>query len=206
MLNELTEWSVAIQIREGEEVCGDHYLICRASSRVLVAVVDGIGHGPEAARASHTAVSTLEANAEKPLVSLFEACHKALRSTRGVVMSLAIFDESDNSMAWLGVGNVEGRLLRADKSSKQPEEQLFKYGGVVGHDLPAALVFGILPVAKDDVLILATDGIHHDFTKDLYIGRSTYHIANEILAGHGKGTDDALVMVARYQGGVPSQK
>ena len=206
MLDRLTEWSVAIQVREGETVSGDHYLIYRTSSRVLMAVIDGIGHGPEAALASRTAVSTLEALADQSLVSLFRTCHKALRSTRGVVMSVAIFDEADNSLAWLGVGNVEGRLMRGDKSANQPEEELVKYRGVVGHELPTALAFSVLPVSKGDVLILATDGIHHDFTKNLHIGKSAYNLANDILTQHSKGNDDALVMVARYIGGVPSQR
>jgi phosphoserine phosphatase RsbX len=182
---------------------GDHYLIRRVSDCVLVAVVDGIGHGPEAARASRLAVSILEAHATESIVSLFELCHKALSETRGVVMSLAVFDGSDGSMTWLGVGNVEGRLLRTDKTSIHQEEELLKYSGVVGHKMPPVLIFSVLPVFKGDVLILATDGISLDFTKNVYIGRSAHQIANDILAKHSKKTDDALVMVIKYQGGVP---
>jgi negative regulator of sigma-B (phosphoserine phosphatase) len=56
MPDKLVEWSTAVQVREGEIMSGDHYLICRAGGeRVLVAVVDGIGHGPEAAEASQLA-------------------------------------------------------------------------------------------------------------------------------------------------------
>jgi negative regulator of sigma-B (phosphoserine phosphatase) len=200
MLDKMTDWSVAIQVREGENQSGDHYLICWASNRVLVGVVDGLGHGPEAALASHTAISTLEANADQSLTSLFSICHKALSTTRGVVMSLATFDGVENSMSWLGVGNVEGRLLRADKTSI-PEEELLKYRGVVGHELPQVLAFSVLPITKGDVLILATDGIHHEFTKNVHIGKSAYQIANDILGEHSKGIDDALVLVAKYRGG-----
>jgi len=203
MPDKLTEWSVAIQVREGEKVCGDHYLICRESNRVLIAVIDGIGHGPEAALASHMAAATLEANADQSLISLFKLCHKRLQRTRGVVMSLAVIDASENSIAWLGVGNVEGRLMRVDKSMSHSEEELLKYRGVVGHELSEVLVFSVLPITKGDILILATDGIHHEFTTDLHLGRSAYNIANDILTRHGKGTDDALVMVARYLGDVP---
>jgi serine phosphatase RsbU (regulator of sigma subunit) len=199
MLSKITEWSTAIQVREGEDLSGDHYLICRVSNRVLMAVVDGIGHGPEAAHASRLAVSVLEAHAEESLVSLFAICDKELRDTRGVVMSLAMFDGSDDSMTWLGVGNVQGRLVRTDKTSIHPEEELLTYSGVVGHEMPSVLVFSVLPIFKGDALILATDGISHDFTKSVHIGRSAYQISNDILAKHGKGIDDALVMVAKYQ-------
>lgn len=199
MPDQIVEWSIAVQVREGEDMSGDHYLIWRVSNRVLIAVVDGIGHGPEAARASRMAVSVLEAHAEESLVSLFALCHKELRNTRGVVMSMAAFDGTDDSMAWLGVGNVGARLLRTDKTSMYSEEELLTYSGVVGHEMPPVLIFSVLPIFKGDVLILVTDGISHEFTKGVHTGRSAHQIANDILSKHSKGTDDALVMVAKYQ-------
>src|SRR5689334_17054114 len=134
MPDKMTDWSVAIQVREGETICGDHYVICRVKNRVLVAAIDGIGHGPEAALASRKAAEILEANADQSLAFLFSACHNELRGTRGVVMNVAAFDGSDHTMAWLGVGNVHGRLLRADKTSTTPEEELLQYSGVLGHN------------------------------------------------------------------------
>lgn len=202
MPDKIVEWSTAIQVREGEILSGDHYLICREDNRVLVAVVDGIGHGPEAAEASQRAVSILEAHAADPLVSLFSLCHKELKNTRGVVMSIAAFDSANNSLSWLGVGNVLGRLLHADKTLLYSEEELLTYSGVIGHEMPSVLIFSVLPVSKGDVLILATDGVEQDFTKSLHIGRSSYQLANDILSQHSKGTDDALVIVAKYRKGL----
>jgi serine phosphatase RsbU (regulator of sigma subunit) len=199
MPDKLVEWSTAIQMREGEVMSGDHYSICPVGERVLVSVVDGIGHGPEAAEASRLAVSILEAHAEEPLVSLFSLCHKELKHTRGVVMSLAIFDGANNSLSWLGVGNVLGRLLRADKTSMYSEEELLTYSGVVGHEMPTMLIFSVLPVFRGDVLILATDGVAPEFSKSIHIGRSAHQLANDILSKHSKGTDDALVIVAKYR-------
>jgi phosphoserine phosphatase RsbX len=203
MPDKMTDWSVAIQVREGESICGDHYLICRVLDRVLVAAIDGVGHGPEAALASRKAAEILEANADQSLAFLFTACHNELHGTRGVVMSLAVFDWADSSMAWLGVGNVQGRLLRADKTAVVPEEELLQYSGVLGHSIPALLVSRVLPVAKGDVLILATDGIQSEFTKGLHIGRSAQQITNDILNRDSRGTDDALVLVAKYRGEKP---
>lgn len=204
MPREMVEWGVAAQVREGETLSGDHYLVRHTANRVLVAAIDGIGHGPEAAEASRVAAAVLESKADQPLVSLFALCHKALRATRGVVMTLAAFDESEDRMTWLGVGNVEGRLLRADETSSHPEETLLLRNGVIGHTMPSSLVVSALPLAKGDVLILATDGIHHEFTSGLHIGRSAYNIAHDILARHNKGNDDALIFVAKYRGGESS--
>ncbi|HET7144106.1 MAG TPA: SpoIIE family protein phosphatase [Anaerolineales bacterium] len=199
---EMIEWSVAIQAREGEDLSGDHYFVCPGSDHYLVAAVDGVGHGPQAVFASRMAVSLLEANAGRSLPSLVEICHTALRITRGVVMSLAAFNGSDSTMTWLGVGNVQGRLLRADKESNRVQEELFLRSGVVGHNLPSTLDVNVLPVSKGDVLILATDGIHDEFTEGLYAGRSVQEIADKILLRHSNGADDALVLVARVQGGM----
>jgi serine phosphatase RsbU (regulator of sigma subunit) len=150
------------------------------------------------------AVSILEANVGQSLPSLVEICHTALRITRGVVMSLAAFNGSGSTMTWLGVGNVQGRLLRADKESNHhAQEELFLRGGVVGHNLPSTLDVNVLSVAKGDVLILATDGIHDEFTESLYVSRPAQEIADEILVRHSKGADDALVLVARVRGGEP---
>jgi len=201
MSHEIIEWGVAAQVREGESLSGDQYLVKQIDGRILVAVIDGIGHGPEAAEASRMAVAVLEAKANQQLVSLFAYCHKALHGTRGVVMSLAAIDEGDNQMTWLGVGNVEGRLLRANKTSSHPEETLLLRNGVVGHTIPSSLIISGLPMEKGDALILATDGIRHEFTIGLHIGRSAHMIANDILATHNKGNDDALVMVVKYRGG-----
>lgn len=201
MGSELIEWAVAALMHEGETLIGDHYVVCPVDNRVLVAVIDGVGHGPEASAASHAAATVLEAHPDQPLLGLFKACHSALQATRGVVMTLAAIDGARDRISWVGVGNVEGRLLRADKTSSHPEETLLLRSGVVGHELPSTLTISSIQLFKGDVLVLATDGIHYEFASKLHIGPSAHEIANNILAKHGKGTDDALVLVAKYRGG-----
>jgi len=56
--------------------------------RVLIAAIDGIGHGEEAANASKTAGALLKNFADEPIISLVERCHEKLRGTRGIVLSL----------------------------------------------------------------------------------------------------------------------
>ena len=197
---ELLEWSVASRARQGEELSGDHYYICPGSDRFLVAAIDGIGHGPDAALASRLAVSVLEANRGRSLPHLFDICHRALRITRGVVMSMALLNESNHTMTWLAVGNVQGRLLRMQRGPDQAAEELFLRSGVVGHNLPSTLGVTVLPIAKGDMLVLATDGIHDDFARNILMDRSTQEIADGILGRYANGVDDALVLVARMGG------
>ncbi len=182
-----------------QAVSGDKYLITPSPVGVLAAVLDGLGHGEEAARATEIAVATLKKNAHQSLTSLFEICHTALSKTRGVVMSLASFDMLNQTMSWLGVGNVEGLLLRARGDLRPMRESLLLRSGVVGYQLPS-LRTSVLPVMVGDLLAFATDGIRGTFSEGLSPADPPQQNADRILAAFGKGTDDALVLVLRFRG------
>jgi negative regulator of sigma-B (phosphoserine phosphatase) len=70
----------------------------------------------------------------------------------------------------------------------------------VGLQVPS-LRTAVLPVAPGDTLVLATDGIRSGFAEKLSPEASPQQLADGILARDVKGTDDALVLVARYLGG-----
>jgi serine/threonine protein phosphatase PrpC len=199
-ISQLMEYSAATTTLAGEPESGDRHVVIATQSRVLIAVIDGIGHGSEAAEASRAAVATLERHAEESVISLVQHCHEALRATRGAVMSLAAIDAQDNTLTWLGVGNVEGVLMRADRAAKPARENILMRGGVVGYHLPPLRAM-VVPIFARDILIFATDGIRGEFQENLSVDASTEHIASSIRSQHSKGTDDALVLVARYLGG-----
>lgn len=184
----------------GELVSGDVHLAETFPGGALVAAVDGLGHGGEAAQAAIRAVSVLEEQPEAPLPTLFERCHARLARTRGVAMSLASFSAAQGEMSWLGVGNVEGTLVRAGGGTAAPVESIMLLGGVVGYQLPR-LRPSTAQVAPGDTLILATDGIGSGFRHGLDPAGTPQALADRILAEHSKRNDDALVVVARYLGG-----
>ena len=195
----LIDWGFATAMRTGETESGDLHVVRPVGSDVLVALVDGLGHGAEAAAAARTAVAVVSQHAGDPLPRLLQRCHAALVGSRGVVMSLARFDRVAATMTWLGVGNVEGVLLYADPGSRRARATLLTRGGIVGSELPP-LRADVVSVAPRDTLIFATDGVATPFADDLPGDASPQDLAERILARHGKGTDDALVLVARYVG------
>lgn len=195
------DWGVAQITLEGETVCGDRHLVQSRSDGILVAVVDGLGHGAEAGAAAQAAIDVLAAHADEPVIPLLKRSHKALRPTRGVTMSLASLNSTYATITWLGVGNVEGVLLRADKEAVPAQENVMLFPGVAGHHLPS-LRATITPVALGDLLIFYTDGIRGDFLLEPPIpGHSPQRIADRICAKYSKGNDDCLVLVARFAGG-----
>jgi negative regulator of sigma-B (phosphoserine phosphatase) len=196
----LIEWAVAELVLPGQSESGDRFLVTPTPDGGLVAVVDGLGHGAEAAEAAKAAVRSLERHAHEPIIPLIRNCHRSLAGTRGVVMSVAAFDARAETVTWVGVGNVEGVLLRAQSTATLGRESLLLRGGVVGVHLPA-LAAAIVPVARGDQLIFATDGVRGDFAvRPLPGGDVPQQLADHILTKWGTRTDDALVLVARYLG------
>jgi phosphoserine phosphatase RsbX len=193
------EYAVATRPLPGETESGDHYVVVPTTYGTLIAVVDGVGHGAEASQAALTAAETIRSNAEESIISLVSLCHQRLRSTRGAVMSLASFHDHDSTMTWLGVGNVEGILLRAPKGTGMPDEAILKRGGLVGYHLPPLKAL-VLPILAGDTLIFATDGIHPGFTQNLWRSATPQQIADSICSKHSTFADDALALVARYIG------
>jgi phosphoserine phosphatase RsbX len=195
----MIEYGVATFVLPGQGESGDQHLVCCNRSGILVAAIDGIGHGEVAANASKAAVALLRSSADQPIISLVERCHEILRATRGVVLSLASVDPGQGMMTWLGVGNVQGVLMRADAKNGNAQESLLLRAGVVGSQLPA-LQGTVLPIARGDTLFLATDGIRRDFSMTLSARENPQRAADRILAQYRSGNDDALVLVARLTG------
>ncbi|HEY1086237.1 MAG TPA: SpoIIE family protein phosphatase, partial [Archangium sp.] len=169
----------------------------------LLAVVDGLGHGPSAELAARTAVDALRAAPRRSVEELVHACHEGLKRTRGAVMSLASFDVARSTMTWVGVGNVEGVLLRRDGIEVQ-RERLFVRGGIVGQALPT-LRPGTVAVSRDDVIVFATDGLDSSFidarlAQEVLRGEEVELMARRLLEQHARERDDALVLVGRYRG------
>jgi len=197
MNSHLIEWGVACLTMPGESQSGDRHLVQPYTNGVLVAVVDGLGHGAQAAAAADLAVTILSKYAHESVIALCKRCHDGLRKTRGVVMSLASFNERDQTLTWMGIGNVEGLVLSVESSPRPRDEYLFLRGGVVGGHLPS-LSASFMPVMRGDTLIFVTDGIRSGFAKGLSMSDPPKLIANRVLADYSKGSDDALVLVARY--------
>jgi serine/threonine protein phosphatase PrpC len=195
----LVHWGVATLALEGQSESGDLHLVKTVKDDVLIAVIDGLGHGEEAAAAARLAVSTLERYAEEPPLSLLQRCHVALKGSRGVVMSLARFDAVRATMTWLGVGNVEGVLHHVNWSERSGRASLVTRGGIVGSEVPAVQA-AVIPVTAGDTLVFATDGIGSGFLSEVSGREEPQRLADQILSRYGKGTDDALVLVAKYLG------
>ncbi|WP_330181141.1 SpoIIE family protein phosphatase [Nocardia sp. NBC_01503] len=194
------EWAVAGRALPGQRVSGDRSVVLDAGGgSVLFAVLDGLGHGAAAADASDRAAQVLSENRAEPLDVLILLCHRAMSDTRGAAVSLALFDAGDR-LHWLGVGNVESRIVAAAPGKPAIRSAALLSAGIVGYLLPPNLQSQTVPIRPGDLLLMSTDGITSDYSDGIDLAKPTSEITAEILTKHAKDTDDALVLAARHRG------
>lgn len=189
-----TGW--AARVLPGETECGDRHLVRPLAHGYLLAAVDGLGHGTEAARAAELVLEQLRHVVSASPIAWMRRCHERLQGSRGAVLSLAFFDPGEMTLTWLGVGNVQGVLWHSEEWSEPSQEYLLLRPGVVGMQLPR-LQAAIVPVVPSDVLVFATDGLRDGFSRPQDWQAPAHVLAERLLSRHGRGTDDALVLVAR---------
>jgi anti-sigma regulatory factor (Ser/Thr protein kinase) len=91
--------------------------------------VDGLGHGPEAAKAARAAIDALE-RAVLGAGRRLQAAHEALRITRGAALSVARIDYAGNDVRFAGIGNVSGVVI--DGATRRA---LISHNGIVGANM-----------------------------------------------------------------------
>ena len=189
------DWGQAALVMPGQTQSGDRCVIAAANGTALIAVIDGIGHGAEAAAAANVAATVLETSPQESLRTLFDRCHAQLRATRGAAMTVARFESHGRTLDWLGTGNIKTVLLRRSAHGFTCTD-LLTYSGVVGAQV-TKYAASQTEVASGDVLILATDGIDRKFIDSIRYDEAPQAQAERLLAAYRSPTDDALVLVAR---------
>ncbi len=179
----------------GMAVNGDAYIIRLISNhRAFVAVIDGLGHGLDAAEASAAGRAYAERNADLELPVLFEGLHKAMQRTRGGVVGAASIDFSRGTLSFLGVGNIEAVLCYEGKRTA-----LVSLGGIVGHQMRRLRTFSY-DWGVGATLLMCSDGIRSQWREKLDSGLLDAHpesIAEAILSRYARQTDDATVVGIR---------
>ncbi len=193
---------LAARTRSGERESGDRAVALSFPGGFLLGLVDGVGHGPEAARAAAIAVATLEREPQAPVSTLLTRCHVNLRETRGATVTIASFDIASQRSTWAGVGNVEALLFRAVDGRTRHAWSPVLVGGILGIDRPRIVESQAL-VHSYDVLVLATDGIDKPFEHAVDVRQAPQVVANRILRECSTATDDAVVLIACCLSGCP---
>jgi anti-sigma regulatory factor (Ser/Thr protein kinase) len=172
---------------------GDAFVIRECDGRLLVGLVDGLGHGEAAQHAALAAQAYVQSNYDLPLDQLFWGASSACRSTRGVVMALARFD-SPTSMTSANLGNIEMRTWTGTQRFEITVQRGF-LGAQEDH-------VHVQPHRwhPDWTLVLHSDGLRGQWQWSDFPGLEhapPQTVANQLLKKLAKEDDDATVLVVK---------
>lgn len=192
------DWGYASVPFPGQTVCGDGYYVQTWDGQALIALMDGLGHGPDAAKAVEVAKTALDQHRHSGVVLDLLHVHKALRDTRGVCIAAAVIDMTAGAMSWVGLGDVDGILI---KPATNERRWMPRRNGVLGmaSDVPSKLRLSVEPLTSGDLVMFATDGVSRKHAPTLGRTNDPQAIAENLLAMNNRGTDDASVLVARIR-------
>ena len=178
----------------GEQVCGDGWSMATDGDRAALMVVDGLGHGPDAADAAREATSAFH---EDPLGApreLLQRTHARLRGTRGAAVTLLLADGRAGTIRLAGAGNIVARVL-----SGVSDRTLLGQHGTAGVTIrtPEETT---TPWPPHAMLTVCTDGIETRWKTELLVpvlGRDPAIAAALLARDHCRGRDDATAVVMR---------
>jgi anti-sigma regulatory factor (Ser/Thr protein kinase) len=177
-----------------ETESGDAWDAVASRDLVTISVVDGLGHGTDAAIASSAALRVFRESDAHPLERMMSDAHAALRATRGAAVGIARIHASAGRLDFTGVGNIAGTIV-----SDEGVRRVVSSNGIVGQEMRKVLTFSY-PWTASSVLILQSDGVSANWNPASYPGLEQHDpalIAAVIYRDHCRGTDDATVVVAK---------
>lgn len=178
--------------KPGELVNGDAWAVVGHATRPYYMVVDGLGHGAEAAEAAKVAVQVFTSTAADMPGTMLTRIHHELRATRGAAVSIAAVQA--DKVVYAGIGNIAGAIVTGTSVRK-----MVTLNGTAGMQVRRVQEFEY-PFSADSTLVLHSDGLSANWTLDNYPGLSGRHtgvIAGVLYRDCVRRRDDATVLVAR---------
>ena len=174
----------------GEFENGDRGVLVRHDKFALAMVVDGLGHGPKAAKAAQIAVDLLENTSERDPTVIMGAVNEALRGTVGAAASILSLDFQTGGISYCGVGNVATRVTGG------VETRLVGIDGVLG-SLRRNLRLEHACLLAGGMVLMTSDGVSLGFDPGTLAGLTAEDAARFLVDKHGRPHDDATALLLR---------
>ena len=175
-----------------ETVNGDGWALALDGARASLMVADGLGHGPEAGRASDAAREVFVQQPFAEIAALLGDMHTALQTTRGAAVCCLRMDS--DAVRCAGAGNVVTRIV-----SGVTDRTMVTQHGSVGLQMRRAQeqALALPPYA---LAVVHSDGIETRWDPARIrplLDRDPTLIAALLLRDHTRVRDDATVVVLR---------
>lgn len=181
--------------KPGEEVSGDSYCYELTNDQLTIFVGDGLGHGPDANFAVTQAIKAMLKESAKEPVEILRDLHTAVRKTRGLVGTVAVFHFKDKKWRICGIGNIATRMQNG-----LLVRNYMAYNGIVGMNIPNTMKDQLVDHVKGQLIIMCSDGIRTRWDIQKYTSILRYDLsilAAAIYKDYGRGTDDMSVIIGR---------
>lgn len=179
----------------GEYVNGDISLIEQRGNLMMLAVIDGLGHGPEAHRVSTAAQDYLRDRWSQDVVATMQGLHNELRGSLGAVAGIAVIDMRNGHTRFVGTGNITYRVF-----GPRPV-RLLSMAGNLGHQIRSPKEQQHT-LSDEDVVLIYSDGIKDRFELEDYPQmryQSADTITRTVVERFGKPHDDATCVALRIR-------
>jgi serine phosphatase RsbU (regulator of sigma subunit) len=186
--------------RSGEPLSGDAAFAREIDGRLLVAIIDVLGHGGAANDLAVRITRMLERNERTNVSAVLTALHSQVRGSRGAAIGIAAFDPLRRRLEYVGVGNTVLRRFG------ETETRLVSQDGVLGQNMRTPRPEQ-LALAPGDLVLLYTDGVQDRFSSAQYPGVFRHEpedVVRRIIERFGKRHDDAGCVAVRV--GTPERR
>ena len=192
--SEAFEWAAYNRPCLGERVSGDVAITVAMEVKLLVVLIDVLGHGVEA----HSLATEMADYVSKHPVAvpstMIENLHKAFKGSRGAAAGCAVLDARSHDVTFAGVGNPSFRILSSSQSVTLPVS-----AGIIGREIRTPKDHSAQLLAKD-LLIAHSDGVAESFQVADYpqiFSHGVHSIVRSVVRRFGKDYDDATCLVVR---------
>ena len=178
-----------------EHVSGDAAVIQEKDHLLFAAIVDVLGHGPEAHEVAADSEKFLLAHWHESVTDCMERLHQHLAGSRGAGAGLCLVDRRSGLLRYSGIGNTVIRRFGSN------EVRLLSRAGILGGSrrTPKEEQVTLVP---GDVVLLYTDGVKDRFDLRDYpqlLHHTAESIARTVIQRFGKDHDDATCIALRYE-------
>jgi anti-sigma regulatory factor (Ser/Thr protein kinase) len=178
----------------GEIACGDRWLVETYGHLLRVTVVDGLGHGMEAATAAVAAIRTANAASGVAPAQVLDAIHRQLGVSRGAAVAICHVNQDTRGAVYCGIGNIAGVIVGNDQ-----RRGMVSHNGIVGHQMHPPKEFAY-PWVEGALLVMHSDGLQTRWSLEAYPGLRLHHpgvIAAVLRRDFTRGNDDLCVVVVK---------
>ncbi len=179
----------------GERECGDQWQVQVAGERTRIALVDGLGHGPDAAQAALAAIRVIEQTGQSAPAMVLERTHQAIAASRGAAMAVCDIEPAGaKPVIFCGTGNIAGVVI-----GREGQRSMISLYGIVGHQQRKTQEFSY-PWSADSLLVMHSDGLQTRWSLDPYPGLRSRHpgvIAAILMRDFSRNRDDLCIVVAK---------